>query len=205
MQRRLILSKTDLMRFEENLDKVVKYYFSDPDNVKLSDSLLKQIERWKFIRNVYSSWKVSNDRQVANAVMKEFSIEERQAYRDVKAAQKLYVRLEETNKEFERIILIESIKKNKAKAEASGQLKLVAMFDANLIKIGGYDKEFEAPKIIQFIKNEMVYDPRLVGGEEIEDLEKITKQFLAKKKKQIDDEFAVDADIIEEELRNVSH
>jgi hypothetical protein len=198
------MSKTDLMRFEEKLDKVVKYYLSDPQSSRLSDSLKEQLQRWKFIRMVFSSWQISNPRQVVNAVMKEFGIEERQAYRDVQCAQKLYVRLEETNKEFERILLIESIKKNKAKAEAQGNYKVVAMYDANLIKIGGYDKELEQPKIIQIIKNEMVYDPRLVGGEEIEDLEKITRQFMAKKKKQIDDEFAVDANIIEEELNYAS-
>ncbi len=192
------------MRFEEKLDKVVKYYLSDPQSSRLSDSLKEQLQRWKFIRMVFSSWQISNPRQVVNAVMKEFGIEERQAYRDVQCAQKLYVRLEETNKEFERILLIESIKKNKAKAEAQGNYKVVAMYDANLIKIGGYDKELEQPKIIQIIKNEMVYDPRLVGGEEIEDLEKITRQFMAKKKKQIDDEFAVDANIIEEELNYAS-
>lgn len=193
------------MRFEDNLDKVVKYYFSDPDDAKLSKTLLDQLERWKFIRLVYSTWQISNDRQVVNAVMKEFDVEERQGYRDIKAAKKLYSRLEETDKEFERIILIESIKKNKSKAEASGQLKLIAMYDANLIKIGGYDKELEAPKIIQIIKNEMVYDPRLVGGEEVHDLEKITRQFMAKKKQQIENEFALDADVIEEELNNAGN
>lgn len=198
----MILSKkTDLMRFEESFDKIVKYYFADPDDSKLSKVLKSQLERWKFVRVVYSSWQVSNKMQVVNALRKEFGIEERQAYRDVECAQKLFVRLEDTNKEFERILLVESIKKNKAKAEAQGNLKAVAAFDANLIKIGGYDKELEAPKIIQIIKNEMVYDPRLVGGEEIEDIEKLSRQFMTKKKKQLDTEFE-DADIIAEELQN---
>lgn len=189
------------MRFEESFDKIVKYYFADPDDTKLSAVLKAQLERWKFVRVVYSSWQVSNKMQVVNALRKEFGIEERQAYRDVECAQKLFVRLEDTNKEFERILLVESIKKNKAKAEAQGNLKAVAAFDANLIKIGGYDKELEAPTIIQIIKNEMVYDPRLVGGEEIEDIEKLTRQFMTKKKKQLDTEFE-DADIIAEELQN---
>ncbi|MGB4775702.1 MAG: hypothetical protein WBP45_11045 [Daejeonella sp.] len=196
--------KTELQRYEDNFDKVVKYYFDEKNQVKLSDDLLNQLERWKFVRMIYSSWKIYNRREVVNAVIKEFDVNEATAYRDVANAQRLFVRLEEVNREFERIIQIEKIKKTRDKCEAKGDFRTVAVCDTNLIKIGGYDKELEPPKVIVNIINQLTYDPSLVDAEPIADLEKTIKSFLVKKKKQLDEEFAEDANVIEEELKNVS-
>lgn len=197
------MSKSAIQRFEDKFDKIVKYYFDDRHQAKLPAELMDQLERWKFIRQVYSSWKVSTRKEVVNAVMKEYKVDDKTAYRDVANAQRLYARLEEINKEFERIIRIEEIKQLRAKCIAKGDLKTAKDCDTNLIKIGGYDKELEAPPIIQYITNQLVFDPSLVGGEEVPNLEKVVKQFLIKKKKDIDGDFE-DANIIEDQLKNAA-
>ncbi len=197
------MSKTDIAKFEDKLDKVVKYYFDDRKQVKLSEDLLKQIERWKFIRMVYTSWRTSSRRDIVSAVVKEYGVDEATAYRDILNAQKLYVRLEEVNKEFERIIRIEDIKALRAKCIAKGDLKTAAACDANLIKIGGYDKELEAPKVINNIINQLMYDPTLVGAEKIPNIEQVVKSFLAKKKR-VDDSEIEDANVIEDQLKNAA-
>lgn len=192
--------KSGIQRFEDNFDTIVKHYFNDGQQVKLSEDLTKQLERWKFVRMVYSSWKVTLKREVANALVKEFGVDEATAYRDIANAQRLFVRLEETNREFERIIRIDEIKQLRAKCIARGDFRTAADCDKNLIKIGGYDKELLPAPVIKVIHNEISYDPRLVDGEEIPNLEKVVAQFLVKKKKEM---LSFDeAEIIEEELKN---
>jgi len=192
------MAKSEIQRFEDNFDKIVKYYTDERFHEKLSAELQVQLQRWKFIRLIYSSWKVTIKREVVNALVKEFGVDEATAYRDIANAQRLYVRLEEVNKEFERIIRIEEIKLLRAKCIAKGDHKTAAQCDTNLLKIGGFDKELKPPPIIKNITNEIVFDPRLVDGEEIPDIEKVVAQFLVKKKREVD-QFD-HAEIIEEEM-----
>jgi hypothetical protein len=192
------MAKSEIQRFEDNFDKIVKYYLDEKSQDKLSPELQAQLKRWKFIRLVYSSWKITIKREVVNALVKEFGVDEATAYRDIANAQRLYARLEEVNKEFERIIRIEEIKALRSKCISKGDLKTAAECDKNLIKIGGYDKELQAPKVVQNITNEIVFDPRLVDGEVIPDIERVVAQFLVKKKREVD-QFD-HADIITEEM-----
>lgn len=193
------MAKSEIQRFEDNFDKIVKYYLDEKFNDRLPAELVVQLERWKFVRLVYSSWKVTIKREVATALVKEFGVDEATAYRDIANAQRLYVRLEEVNKEFERIVRIEEIKALRSKCITKGDLKTAAECDKNLIKIGGFDKELEPARIVTNITNEIVFDPRLVDGEVIPDIERVVAQFMVKKKRQLDD--LEDAEILEEELK----
>jgi len=192
--------KNEITRFEDNYDQIVKHYFDETGKHELSQVLKDQLVRWKFVRMVYSSWRVALKREVVNALMREFKIDEATAYRDIANAQRLFVRLEEVNREFERIIRIDEIKQLRVKAIGKGDLKTAAECDKSLIKIGGYDQELKPAPIVNIIKNELVFDPRLVDGEEIPNLEKVVASFITKKKKQLEN--VEDADIIEEELKN---
>jgi len=197
------MGKSEIQKFEDNFDRIVKYYFDERHQDKLPADLQAQLDRWKFVRLVYSSWKVTIKREVATALIKQYGIDEATAYRDIANAQRLYVRLEEVNREFERIIRIEEIKALRAKCIARGDLKIAAECDKNLIKIGGYDKELEPPKIVKQIINNFVYDARLVDGEDIPNIEKLAAQFYVKKKKEL--ECIEDAEIVMEALGNGEH
>lgn len=168
---------------EDKFDRIFRYYGEENGKVTLPEDLRKELDRWTFIRLLYGSWEPMSAMEIVRSVVKEFKVSESTAWRDLRNSKKLFAHLEKSNLEFERIVVIEQIKQLRAKAIKRGDLKTAAMCDGNLIKVGGYDKELEPPKRIVNVIVQPVFDPKLIGAEEIPDLDKQLQAFTRAKRK----------------------
>lgn len=191
--------------YADDFDAVYKWY-TNQDKYKLTDVQKRQLERWRFAREWYTNFDPFNDIEVVRALMNHFSISQRQAYTDVKNSQRFFSTADQTNEDFEKVMLIERTKRLRKKAIASGSTKgllIAAKCDATLVKIYGFDREkaqMPEPKIVQVTISS---DPATIGALPIPNVEKHLKAFWKKKEQQELDEIEdVDYDEVMDNPRN---
>lgn len=189
----------------DDFDAVFKWY-GNQDKFKLTDVQQKQLERWRFAREWYTNFDPPNDIEVVRALVNHFSISQRQAYTDVKNSQRFFCTAEQTNEDFEKVMLIERTKRLRKKAIASGSargLDTAAKCDATLVKIYGFDREkaqMPEPKIVQVLISS---DPSTIGALPIPNVEMHLKAFWKKKEeKELAEIEDVDFDEVMDNPRN---
>lgn len=194
-----------LARYEDDFDDIYKWY-TDPEKYKITETQEKQLARWRFAREWYTTYEPFNDSQVVQALVREYGISQRQAYLDVKACQRFFASIDQSNEEFEKTMLIERTKRLRAKAIQSGTTKgllIAAKCDATLVKIFGFDREksqMPAPVIASITIDT---DPATVGALPVSNWEALKKSFWKKKEeKAMQDIQDVDAQEIFEKPRN---
>lgn len=165
--------------FADDFDDIYKWYL-DPDKHKISAVQEKQLARWKFAREWYTNFEPVNDNEVVRALVRQFSVSERQAYNDVRACQRFFCTVDQVNEEFEKVLLIERTKRLRNKAIKAGTtkgLEIAAKCDNTLTKIHGFDREkalIPTPINVQVIINS---DPATVGAAPTPNFESLKKSW----------------------------
>lgn len=167
--------------------QVIKQYMSNRvADISLTPEQQKKMERYQFIYNEIVGGK-NTDQQVANQVKNFFKISISQAYEDINATKEIFSTVININKEFELNLALQLNTKYKAKAEAIGDLKALAMFEKNrkdLLKLLPEADETPADLFEGHVL-EMVFDPSLLGAPVKVNMKEILAAINAKRNKSI--------------------
>jgi hypothetical protein len=179
----MIQSEAEL--FEEDLDKILRWYKDETGRVKLTPKLEERLNRWKMAREYILTFSPPTDRETVRFLMKSFQISEPMAYKDVRNTKRLFASMETVDKEFDRIMLIASVKKHIDRLLATGRESQVTSCYALLARLGGYDKPTEGANEGggSLILN-VQFNPKLLGAKEIPNLEATVQKFIGDRAKE---------------------
>lgn len=167
--------------------QVIKQYMSNRvADIQLTPEQQKKMERYQYVYNEIIGGK-STDQQVATQVKNFFKISISQAYEDVNATKEIFSTIININKQFELNLALQLNTKYKAKAEAMGDLKALAMFEKNrkdMLKLLP-EVEDNAAEMFEGHTYEMVFDPTLLGANTKVDMKELLAAINAKRGKKI--------------------
>jgi hypothetical protein len=181
-------------RFYDDFDDIYAWYHDPTGKVTLSEKQKEQLERWNFAREWYTTWEGVANRELVTAIVKQFGVSEKQGYVDVQNMKRFYASLENFNKDFERVMMLERLRKQKRRLQADGSVKAeiaLIKLEELLAKVGGLyepENQIPAPVVVEIAP---VSDPTLLGLEVIDETEllKVLKVYGKKKEIQQTKEF----------------
>ena len=180
------IAKKIEQRFYDDFDDIYAWYHDSTGKIELSSKQKEQLERWNFAREWYTTWEGVANRELVAAIVKQYGISEKQGYIDVQNMKRFYASLENFNKDFEKVMMLERLRKAKRRLQADGSVKAeIAMIKLEelLAKVGGLfepENQIPAPIVVEI---NPVSDPTILGLEVIEEAElaKILKAYSKKK------------------------
>ncbi|HRN79978.1 MAG TPA: hypothetical protein PKY29_04465 [Ferruginibacter sp.] len=173
--------------------QIIKQYLtSKKHEVRLSEDQFKKLERYQFIYNQLVSGEYS-DTEVVNMVQKTYGIEHYQSYDDLKHTKELFNTIININKVWEIKMQLEVNRAMQAKARDMADLKAYAMLEKNRIQLIALipDIEEESGEMFQGHHIQPVFDPSLIGAEEV-DMGELLKEINQKHNKKIKTELFTD-------------
>jgi hypothetical protein len=189
----MTIAKKIEQRFYDDFDDIYAWYHDPTGKIELSAKQKEQLQRWNWAREWYTTWEGLSNRELVAAISKQFGISEKQCYTDVKNMKRFYALLENFDKDFEKVMMLERLKKARQRLKADGSVKAeVALIKLEelMAKIGGLfdpENQIPAPVVVQIAP---VSDPTILGLEVIEEgeLAKILKAYSKKKEMQLKQE-----------------
>lgn len=188
------IAKKIEQRFYDDFDDIYAWYHDPTGKIELTSKQKEQMERWNFAREWYTTWEGVANRELVSAIVKQFGISEKQGYVDVQNMKRFYASLENFNKDFEKVMMLERLRKQKRRLQADGSVKAeiaLIKLEELLAKVGGLfepENQIPAPVVVEIAP---VSDPTLLGLEVIEEVElaKILKAYGRKKEIQLQKEY----------------
>lgn len=159
------------------------------DTIELTVDQRNKMIRIERISRYYFSkaFKFRSENELAVKIAKEYDISRLTARKEIELCKQLYVYGNPVDWKFERALLLYSIKNNINQARDIEDLKTVQREHKNLIELIGEDKGEDSARVINI--NVISYNPTLIGGEEIENLDEMIKTMIAKDKAKDDHVF----------------
>lgn len=188
--------------FYDDFDDIYHYYHDRTGKITLSDKQKEQLERWNWAREWYTMWEGISNRELVAAVEKQFGIGTKQAYIDVANMKRMYTSLETANKDFEKTMMLERLRKQKKRLQADGSVKAemaLIKLEELMAKLLGFfepDTQMPVPVVVEIGAD---FDPTILGLEVIpqNELLKVLKAYGKKKelelKREIED---IDAEVV---------
>lgn len=188
------IAKKIEQRFYDDFDDIYAWYHDPTGKIELTSKQKEQLERWNWAWEWYKQWDGLSNRELVTAISKQFGVSEKQGYTDLKNMKRLYAVLENFDKDFEKVMMIERLKKSRRRLQADSSVKaeiaLIKLEDL-WAKVGGFfepENQIPAPVVVEIAP---VSDPTLLGLEVIEEgeLTKILKAYGKKKEMQLKQEY----------------
>jgi hypothetical protein len=124
---------------DSTFDRIYKYFFNSKTQIKLTDDEIRISDRWE--RAWLFLCRHRTRKQVAELLMRQFTISKALAYDDVKNAMNLFGEPHEGQKNAKRAIAEDAILKGMDKAWKSGDLKMHEKYVQQYIELNGLKSE----------------------------------------------------------------
>ncbi|NBB18835.1 hypothetical protein GVN20_05655 [Runella sp. CRIBMP] len=176
-------------RFYDDFDDIYRYYHDPTGKLELSGKQKAQLSRWRWIREWLLQNENDTDREVILAIKMEYELSEKQAYIDLKNTKRFFASMEPVQKEFEKIMMIERLKKQYKRLKADGSIKaeaVAAKVEELLMKVMGLaEPEMQMPVPV-VVEIKQVFQPSILGVDDIPEdrLAKMLKAFGQKKEEE---------------------
>lgn len=169
-----------IIKRDSDLDILAKAVTDD--SIALSSEQNQRRIRIEKISTYYfsESFKFRSEYELSKIIAKEFAISNFLARKDVDLFKQLYVYANPVDWNFERALLLYSIKNNINTARSIGDEKTVQREHKNLIELIGEEKVDNEARQINI--NVINYNPTLIGAKEIPNLDKVIADMIAQDK-----------------------
>lgn len=174
-------------RFQDDFDAIYRHY-TNPKS-QLSEKLQEQLSRWTWCREWYVNFEPDSHRELVLALMKQFEISEKQAYIDVKNTMKFFASMEKVNKEAEKVLMVQRLKKRRKHLDtlavddpkAAGEATKTDKLLSEILGFMEPDSLVPTPVVIEI---NPVFDPTILGFQPIENLDLKLRKYKERKKKE---------------------
>lgn len=176
-------------RFYDDFDDIYRYYHDSTGKFELSGKQKAQLSRWRWIREWILKNDNDTDREIIIGIKLEFEISEKQAYIDLRNTKRFFSSMEPVQKEFERVMMVERLKKQYKRLKADGSIKaeaVAAKVEELLMKVMGLaEPEMQLPVPV-VVEIRQIFDPSILGVDDIPEdrLAKMLKAFGQKKEEE---------------------
>lgn len=175
--------KTETDRFEEDFDRIRKWYKSDGAK-PLPGDLEGRLLRWKSAQTYILTFKPLASTEVIKYLCETFTISEPRAWRDLRDTKRFFAEMDTVNDAFDRIMMAAEIRDTKARALLQGKFSAAAACDANMIKLKQYDQPTPTDEGSKQIILNLQFNPKLIGAKEVPNLLEIVTRFIGDRAKQ---------------------
>ncbi len=167
------------------LDLIYKAHIGEIEEENLPEHVRQRAARMRYITNLIfekkagKAWQFKSTSQLIGSVKQQFkNVKEYTIREDIRMVQRLYPTIEQSDREFRKMIIRHSIEQNINDARLKGQLKVVETAHRNLIMLDGYDKEIPEGGT-SIVLNLNGYNPALIGAKTIKNLDELIEKQLA--------------------------
>jgi hypothetical protein len=179
-----IKSGAELLASKTNDWQTVRDYLKNRlDNISLTPKQQEKMARYKFVYEQISTGK-SADKDVATELSKNFGVDIRVAYEDIRDAKQIYSEVFDINKSWELKLALDMNLKMLQKANTANDLKAYAALEKNRAKLLELveNKEDNPAEDFEGHTNIILFDPALIGAEKI-DMKTVTDYIQSKRQK----------------------
>jgi hypothetical protein len=174
------------MNYEDKFDTIIRIYRDKSGTLQLTPELEDQVERWQLIREHIREFPHESDSELLAVIMNRFSVSRRTAYNVLSETRRFFSQIEPVNQEFEKILLINQLKKDIFDTRAAGKYKEMATLQATLSKVIGAEKPADPDGGKNTIINVLNYNPTLIGAKEYSNIDELIEKIKNEDKRRIE-------------------
>lgn len=172
-------------RQTDELDLIYKAHVGEIEEDALPIETRERAARMRYITTLIfhkkagKAWQFRSNHSLIPLVKAQFpKVKDYTIRQDIRMVQRLYPIVEESEREFRKMLLRHSIEETINEARNKGNLKVVASSERNLMLLDGFDKDVPEGGTSVVI-NVNGYNPALIGAKPIKNLDELIEKQLA--------------------------
>lgn len=172
-------------RQTDELDLIYKAHVGEIEEDSLPLETRERAARMRYITALFFSkkagkaWQFRSNYSLVAMVKTQYpKVKDYTIRQDIRMVQRLYPIVEESDREFRKMLLRHSIEETINEARNKGNLKVVASSERNLMLLEGFDKDVPEGGT-SIVINVNGYNPALIGAKPIKNLDELIEKQLA--------------------------
>jgi hypothetical protein len=193
-------------KIETELDMLFRYFTDDETTVQLPDTLITRANRIRYIMMLHFDnelgqvWTIPTVHDIHKRVVAEFGeVSFATVRKDLEYLKRLHPSLDKLDVEFERKLLLRSIKYNINKAMEKGNLKVVASEHKNWAEVARVTKDAVVGGDNVMNINIINFNPSQIGATEVANIDAIVAKYLAKDRQEERDIIDIPVEVVSNE------